>query len=211
MGWVLRAVWFDTALRGLQAGSPRTGGARRAAGSSEGGSGRGGMVCRDCWLLLGPGRGRRDGGRAEGWVLHPRVWFDAAPSAGSGQASERLQAGSPRTGNRRARVRGRRAGLRRRPYARGGCGREGGWLGGAVWGRGRSSAGPRLRAAWATSDERGGVVRNGPPEDSGPAHHERMGRVGGSGGSGRMGGRGGMVRSGSWLLLGPGRGRRDGG
>ena len=55
-------VWFDTALRGLQAGSPRTGGARRAAGSSGGASGRGGRVRLDRWLLLGPGRGRRDGG-----------------------------------------------------------------------------------------------------------------------------------------------------
>ena len=47
--------------------------ASRAAGSSGCGSGRGGRVRREGWLLLGPGRGRRDSEGTEGWVLYPGV------------------------------------------------------------------------------------------------------------------------------------------
>ena len=70
------------------------------------------------------------------------------------------------------------------------------------------------------------VVRHGPPRDSGPAHHERLGAPraedgrGGVGGGrerggadalGRRAGTGWQVAPGVIMALGPGRGRRDGG
>ena len=77
-------VWFDTALRGLRAGSPRTGGAVGCIGASAGGSGVDGVAGvsgtlgdRGAWFDSAPLR------QAQG-RLFERLRVD--PSAGSGQA-----------------------------------------------------------------------------------------------------------------------------
>ena len=151
------------------------------------------------WLQLGPGRGRRDGGAR---VPHLEVVRHGPPpptSTGLTTNGGGLGVGCPEE-----------AGLRRGPYARwdgdgGGCRIRGGVV----------RHGPPGTAARLTANGDGLGV--GCPEEAGlkpartkdVAHSERgLGwRAFGQGGLPGVAG----VRPGCWVLLGPGRGRRDGG
>ncbi len=135
--------------------------------------------CHECWLLLGPGRGRRDsGGESLGGLGVGALWFDTTV--------RRLPVGSPRTGWGPAGVRGGRLGglgagvlwfdssLRKTP------GRLTTNGGGPVGLGARKTGGSGTRPYERT---RGRVVRHGSPKDSHPAtstssgqaHHERVG------------------------------------
>ena len=158
-------MWFDTPRRKTLGRLTTNGVGRfRGFGSSGIGNRRGGTVRREGWLLLGPGRGRRDGGGTEGWVLHPRVWFDTAFRKTPGRLTTNGMGAS------------------------GGAVRTG-WAG---WVLGLCGS---LRQAQGRL--------SGPPRDSGPAHHERVGASRSDGEPGIQRGRGGMVRREGWLLLGP--------